>query len=38
MFRDTYVATQHIYVDPITLVDSAPGILKHYRRTGVASP
>jgi indole-3-acetate monooxygenase len=37
MFRDTFVATQHIYVDPITLVDSAPGILKHYRPTGVAS-
>jgi alkylation response protein AidB-like acyl-CoA dehydrogenase len=37
MFRDTYVATQHIYVDPITLVDSAPGILKHYRHPGVVS-
>ena len=37
MFRDTFVATQHIYVDPITLVDSAPGILKHYRHTDVAA-
>jgi alkylation response protein AidB-like acyl-CoA dehydrogenase len=36
MFRDTFVATQHIYVDPITLVDSAPGILKYYRHTEVA--
>jgi hypothetical protein len=37
MFRDTFVATQHIYVDPITLVDAAPGILKHYRPASVAS-
>jgi alkylation response protein AidB-like acyl-CoA dehydrogenase len=32
MFRDTFVATQHIYVDTITLVDSGPSLLKHYRR------
>jgi indole-3-acetate monooxygenase len=37
MFRDTFVATQHIYVDPITLVDSAPGILKHYRQIDAAA-
>jgi alkylation response protein AidB-like acyl-CoA dehydrogenase len=37
MFRDTFVATQHVYVDPITLVDSAAGILKHYRRSAAAA-
>jgi indole-3-acetate monooxygenase len=37
MFRDTFVATQHIYVDTITLVDSAPGILKHYRHTNLTA-
>jgi indole-3-acetate monooxygenase len=37
MFRDTFVATQHIYVDPITLVDAAPGILKHYRQIDAAA-
>jgi indole-3-acetate monooxygenase len=36
MFRDTFVATQHVYVDPITLVDAAPGILNQYRRISAA--
>jgi hypothetical protein len=33
MFCYTFVATQHVYVDPITLVDAAPGILNQYRRS-----
>jgi indole-3-acetate monooxygenase len=37
MFRDTFVATQHIYVDSITLVDAGPAILKHYRHSEAAA-
>jgi alkylation response protein AidB-like acyl-CoA dehydrogenase len=33
-FRDVYVATNHLFVDPVTLADSAPLILEHYRHGG----
>src|SRR5260370_8596979 len=38
MFPDTFVATQHIYVDPITPGESAPGVFKHHPHTGVPTP
>lgn len=30
-FRDTFVATNHLYVDPVHLVHSASAIMDHYR-------
>jgi alkylation response protein AidB-like acyl-CoA dehydrogenase len=31
--RDTYTATQHVFVDPITLVDAAPPLLKAWGKS-----
>lgn len=31
-FRDMFVATNHLFVDPVHMIHSAPAILDHYRR------
>jgi alkylation response protein AidB-like acyl-CoA dehydrogenase len=37
-FRDMYVATNHLFLDPVTITDSAPAVLEHYRRRGEIAP
>jgi hypothetical protein len=31
VFRDTFVAVNHLFVDPVHLVHSAPSIMEYYR-------